>query len=370
MTTTPREIDAAEVVALRLAAQRLGGARRSGVGEVVSWFGAVQAQDYKGALWGIGQRAGSKSEADVEAAIEAREIVRTWPMRNTLHFVAAADVGWMLDLLAPRAMARARGRYRELGLDDATFAASRVCLERQLRDGGRMTRAEAYAALDGANISPAGQRGIHILGQLAMQGVLCFGPRRDKQATFLLAGEWLPERRALGRDEALGELARRYFTSHGPASAGDFGWWTGLALGDARRAIEIARPELVERTESGVALFGGARRAARKRPAFGVHLLPPFDEYSVAYKNREAIVELRFVPRLGALLSPAIASEGRIVGTWRRTLARGRVDVVATPFTSFGSAVRRGLEEAAARYGAFLGATPKLSHGRAAPRRA
>lgn len=195
---------------------------------MVAFFGAVHAQDYRGALWGVGQRVAGATEADVERALAERSIVRTWPMRGTLHFVAPDDVRWMLRLLAPRAIARAAGRHRQLGLDAATFAQSRDRLTAVLAGGNQLTRDAIYAELDRSGISTAGQRGIHILAQLAMEGVICFGARRSKQQTFALLDEWVPSSRMLEGDEALAELAARYFASHGPATLADFAWWSGL----------------------------------------------------------------------------------------------------------------------------------------------
>src|SRR5687768_7166290 len=169
------------IAAARLASQQLVRPRFTRPEQLVGWFGAVQAQDYPGALWAVGQRLSAEAVADdVEAAIASRAIVRTWPMRETLHFVAAADARWMLALLAPRLLSRNVGRYRQLELDAEALARSRKVLTRALAGGACLTRAAAYAALERAGVSPAGQRGIHIIGHLAQSGVLCFGSREGR----------------------------------------------------------------------------------------------------------------------------------------------------------------------------------------------
>src|SRR5262245_9069513 len=213
--------------------------------EVVAWFGAVQAQDYLGALWALGLRMRSTSEAGVEAAEAQRAIVRSWPMRGTLHFVAAADVRWMTRLLAPRVLARNAARIkREVGVDAGVVARCREVVTRALEGGKRLERSELYQALDARRIRTAGSRGLHILGWLAMEGTLCLAGRSGKQHTFALLDEWLPATRALERDAALAELAARYFGSHGPATRQDLMWWAGVTLKDAQAAIDAAGPRL------------------------------------------------------------------------------------------------------------------------------
>ena len=252
----------------------------------MAWFGAVQAQDYRGFLWAVGQRLAASVAADVEEAIATRAIVRTWPMRRTLHFVAAADARWMLGLLAARLVRSNAGRYRQLELEAATFARSRKVLARALAGGGRLTRPAAYAALERGGISPEGQRGIHILAHLAQEGMICFGAREGNQPTFVLLDDWVPAAPRLSREEALARLATMYFRSHGPATARDFAWWAGLPARDVAAAVVEAAPALVRETHAGRHYFTGP--GAPPRRLRSAALLPPWDEYLVAYKGREA----------------------------------------------------------------------------------
>ena len=271
----------------------------------------MQAQDYAGALWGIGLRSDAK-RSDVEGAISRGEIVRTWPMRGTLHFVTAKDARWITKMLAPRVIKRAGARHRSLDLDDKTFARAEKILSRALAGGKSLTRPEAYATLARNEIAPDGQRGIHVLANLSMRGVLCIGPHRGKQPAFVLCDEWLPKSRGLEGDEALGELARRYFTSHGPATERDFSWWTGLNLGEARRAIDIAGKIAMPRAPV-------AKMAA---------LLPPFDEYTVAYRDRSAI---GLPEGVASLMAPIVLIDGKYANTWRRSGSKAITDVKPTP---------------------------------------
>jgi hypothetical protein len=328
-------------------------------GEVVRWMGAIQAQDYLGSLWAVGLRLPSAVESEIEEAVAARIIVRTWPMRGTLHFVPAADVRWMLRLLTPRVIARSAGRYRELGLDAGALTRSRKVVTRALAGGRGLTRVEVYAELQRGGVSPEGQRGIHILGHLAQHGLICFGPRKGKQATFVLLEEWLPPSGDLSREEALATLAERYFASHGPATVHDLAWWTGLVIKDAQEAIAAAGSALVSESSEGRRWFttaGGARPAARSKPRAAV-LLPPWDEYVVAYKDRSAALDppVGRGERVYAVGLSLIVIGGRVRGSWRRLLAGSTVRVSLDFWTAVTSAERRAVETAAKRYGRFLG---------------
>lgn len=316
-------------------------------------MGAVQAQDYLGALWALGLRMRTATEEAVEQAIAERTVVRTWPMRGTLHFVAPADVRWMLALLAPRIIAGRPARYRQLELDQEVFDKSRDPLVRALEGGRQLTRDALYEKLDAAGISTAGQRGIHILQRLALDGLLCFAARQGKQPTFALLEEWVPPARMLDRDEALAALAERYFTSRGPTTLKDFTWWSGLAVADARKAIEMLRLE--KETVDGVPYwFGEAPPAATPASAY---LLPPYDEYTIAYKDRSAVLD----PAHGGIVSgngifyPTIVLSGQVAGTWKRELKKDSVVITLSPFKPLKKKDRQAAAVAAERYGDFLG---------------
>ncbi len=332
-------------------------------GEVARWLGAAQAQDYLGSLWAIGLRTPGATEATVEAAIRAKALVRTWPMRGTIHFVAPEDARWMLELLTPRVVQGTQGRLRELGLDGATIAASAEVVARALEGGRQLTRNELRAELEAAGIAVDGQRGNHIFGQLAMARLICFGARAGKQPTFALLDEWAPAARSLPRDEALATLALRYFSSHGPATLQDFVWWTGLTVADARAALAAAAPQLGRELIDGQEHYGPreAPDADALPPAF---LLPPFDEFLVGYRDRGAVLDPAFagrvVPGGNGIFHPIVVTGGRVSGIWRRTLKKDHVALSFTPFTGWDAAERESIAAAAECYGRFLGLPPRL----------
>lgn len=351
---------ALSVPRVRLRHHRLVDASFPGVAEVVSAFGAVQAQDYAGALLGIALRTADATGADVERAVADRSIVRTWPMRGTLHFVAPELVRSMLRVLTPRVIRRAARRYEELELDAATVKKSRALFERALRDGKARTRSELYELLARAKIDPNAQRGIHLLGHAAMNGLICFGPRRGKHPTFVLLEEWVPPAAPLDDDELLGELARRYFRTHGPATEHDFAWWIGGSLGEARRAIASIRGELASTIEGARTLYGEDLEPT-KRKGFA-HLLPPWDEYTVGYRDRSDIVDEEHARAVrGGVLSPVIVLDGRVVATWTRKTTKTGVAIAATAFREVTPAQRRAVDAAVDRYGRFANAPATIT---------
>jgi hypothetical protein len=268
-------------------------------------------------------------------------------------------------LLGPREVAASARRLRQLDLDEAAFRKSRALTIRVLGKGDPLTRAEMYAGLARAGVSPAGQRGIHILARLAQEGLICFGPYRDKQPTFTLLDAWVPAGPSLAREEALARLAERHFRSHGPATAHDFAWWSGLSMADVRAGLAGAAPRLTSEAMGGVThWFSPELRPARSgRPR--MHLLPPYDEYLVAYRDRRAV--LATLPRAKAeaaervRLGPVIVADGAVIGTWKRRREKNRDLVVPRFFVRLGTGERQALDEAVDRYRLFLGRPVQLA---------
>ena len=325
--------------------------------KLVSHLGAVQAQDYAGGKWAIGLRLPNASEADIEAAIAERVIVRTWPMRGTLHFVPAADVRWMLALMASRVVAGSAGRYRSLGLDERTLERGGEALAIALAGRRSLTRPELYRALDEAGIRSADGRGLHIIAHHAQKGLVCFASHAGKQPTFVLLDEWVPPATMLDRDEALAELAKRYFTSHGPASLQDFAWWSGLPLRDVRAGAELAALHIDRMRINGVEYFIGASTPVQTRDSHSLHLLPPFDEYTVAYRDRSAAVaaEHKELASSGGVFRPIIVVDGQVVGTWKAIVKNATLEVIPTWFSPDGRLADAAARVPAKRYADFLG---------------
>jgi Winged helix DNA-binding domain len=298
------------------------------------------------------------TEADVERALAARTIVRTWPMRGTLHFVAAADVRWILELLTPRIVAGSAGRNKQLELDDAVFARSRDAFINALQGGRQLSRQAMYAVLEAAQISTAGQRGLHILWRLAQDQLICFGARAGKQQTFALLDEWVPAARSLERDEALAELAERYFTGHGPATLEDFVWWSGLKIADARAGLAMAASRLAQDIVDTRVYWMAQDVPAVRSVSPNAFLLPGFDEFLLGYRDRSAALDPRDAQKVhpggNGMFSPTIVLYGRVAGTWKRTLKRDAVAIEASPFSPLSKADKQKLATVVESYGNFL----------------
>lgn len=348
-----------ELAHLRLINQQIATTRAEKPCDVVASLGAMQAQDYLGALWAIALRRPGTTERDIEQTIADRAIVRTWPMRGTLHFVAAADVVWMLELLTPRIVAGSAGRLRELELDETTVARSREVIGQALEGGRQLARPAVFATLEGAGISTAGQRGYHILGQLAQTGFLCFGVHEGKQPSFVLLHEWVPHARRLDRQAALAELALRYFTGHGPATLRDFAWWSGLTLADARAGLSAVSTQLTQAVVDAETYWMPLEMPEHVEDAAGVHLLPGFDEYMLGYTDRRVVLDpahaAKVVPGNNGMFMSTLVLDGRIEGTWKRTIKKKVVEISISPFRPLTPHEQAGVEAKAERYGAYLG---------------
>lgn len=320
-------------------------------------MGAVQAQEYEYARWGLAQRLASEpTAAAIEREIASGRILRTHVLRPTWHFVAAADLLWMQRLTAPRVHARMAPYDRHLELDAKTLTRATRLIERALRDGGCLTRGELGQMLTRARIGVTPVRLAHIAMHAELEGVICSGPRRERQFTYALVADRAPVGPALGRDEALGELARRFFQSHGPATIRDFVWWSGLTTADAKRAAEIARASARDvrgriywTVESDRAAF----RRSRKAPS--VHLLPIYDEYLVAYRDRDAVPHgpmTRMKTGWTVGYQHAIVIDGHVAGTWK-TRSRTGGEVELDPARRLTAAERKAMTDEARRYVRF-----------------
>ena len=354
---------AADVIALtRLASQRLAGEAFRDPSDVVRWLGAVQAQDYAGAKWALALRGRGFTDVALDRAFDEGRFLRTHVMRPTWHFVAPEDLRWLLALTAPRVHAANTYVYRAVELDRAVFSRARKVVATALRGGRALTRAELGARLEKRGIPASGLRLACIVMHAELEGLVCSGPLRGRQHTYMLLDERVPPVQPLTRDEALEALARRFFTSHGPATPRDLAWWSGLTVTDARRAIALAGSKLQPIVIEGSTLWASADcdvSPAPRSAASMVHLLPNFDEHVVAYRDREHTFhpDMRNVERRTGdqpLAVHLITRDGLVIGRWRRRLEKARVVALIQPLAALSARDRRGFVKAADAYAKFL----------------
>jgi hypothetical protein len=333
----------------RLVNQKLAGSDLNDAAAVVSWLGAVQAQDFPAARWAVGLRGRNLTDEAVKRAFDDGAILRTHVLRPTWHFVTPADIRWMVALTGARIAAKAAHRRRQLEIDARTLSTSRRTLGEALAFGRYLTRPELGAALERSRVrvTPP-ERLTHILFHAEAEGLICSGPIRGGRVTYALLDERVPGAPAVSRDEALARLALRYFTSRGPATVADFAWWSGLPLREARVAAELAG--------FGTAGQGRTKRTARPtrgRAGARAWLLPNFDEFLVAYRDRTSVLG-GIVHSRDALTNTVILG-GRAVAAWRGARQKDRLSVSLVPRTRLSAEDLRCIREAADRYGAFLG---------------
>ncbi len=343
----------------RLANQQLIQQTLEKPSEVVRVLGAVQAQDYPVAKWGVAQRARNPTDVTVEKEITEGAILRTHVLRPTWHFVAPADIRWMLALTAPRVRAILAHYDRDLGVDEAELRRSRAVLTKALQGGRQLTRAELSTALKRARIRTENtQRLARLIMHAELDGLICNGPRRGKHFTYALLEERVPPAKVLGRDAALFELAKRYFSTRGPATVEDFAWWSGLTKADARTGLHAAESELEHEIIEGRG-YWFPTPTSRKTKSLVARLLPNYDEYFIGLKDRSAMLStLRTSGREAGVSffgGHLITINGQVVGGWRRT-SKGQTTIVELKLlTKLGDAERRAVARELRRFAEFLG---------------
>jgi hypothetical protein len=334
----------------RLCQQRLTRNPLPAPEEVVSWLGAVQAQDYAGAKWALGLRMQDATDALLDQAFNEGKILRTHIMRPTWHFVAPEDIRWLQALTASRVNAVNAHMYRQLELDDSVFSRSTAIMAKALQGGQQLTREELGNALAEAGIMATGNRLGYIILRAELDAVVCSGPRRGKQFTYMLVEERAPRDRVLARDEALAELTRRYFTGHGPATVRDFAWWSGLSVADAKKGVEAAGTELASEEALGTTYWFSQAMSPIDEHAESTLLLPTYDEFLMGFTgdSRAAGQDVKEL-----IFDSTIVIDGRIAGTWRRIFEKGHALVQVKMVTPHREKDER-VKAAAEKFGAFL----------------
>lgn len=333
------------------------------VAGVVTWLGAMQAQDAASAAWSFGVRLPGLTMADLDAAVERGEAIRTWPMRGTVHYVPPRDARWMLELMGRRVLRSTATRRESLGLTEAEADRAVEVLASALAGGRRLTRAQCLDALREAGIDPAGQRGYHLLVYASLQGVTCFAPRIGTSDAFMLLDEWVPDPHRPDPEEALATIARRYFRGRGPATVADFAGWAGLPVTQCRRAVAALGDALVEVEVAGQPMLADRELvkaysppSRRSRPR--LLMLPGFDEFLLGYKDRTLLLDPAHLPAIipggNGVFQATVVRDGRVVGTWRRVVKRTAVEVTVTELVTLSARDRTAIEAALQPYGHFL----------------
>lgn len=347
-----------------------GAPRASGAAEVVEWFGAMQAQDHASGLWSLGRRLAGSTRDDVLAAVERGEVLRTWPMRGTIHLVPPRDARWMLATTGEKALLGAARRRETLGLTQAD-AERAVEVLGEATAGRRLTRSQCREVLAAAGLAKEGQGPYHLLWYASQRGVICIGPHEGNEQTFVRLDEWAPHQNEYGREEALALLAHRFVRSHGPVAVKDFAGWADIGVREARAAVAAVGDAVSQVTVdvggtvvpmvvASDALDAVRGPAGDAGPVWDA--LSGFDEYALGYKDRslhgDAATLAAVVPGNNGMFKWTLVRDGAVVGTWSRKptskVLRTQVDLVhRVP-----AAQRAAAERALAGYAAWAGGLP------------
>lgn len=353
-----------DILNLRLQNQHLTNPKFQTPKQVVEWLGAVQAQEFLPSLYSIGLRMEKSTQELVEQSVNNKEIVRTWPMRGTLHFVTPENIRWMLKYLTPQVGRKMQSYYRKIDLTEKHFAKVTEILNEILSGGKALSRPEIYKELNSRKIKTDGMRGLMTMGQMAMNQVICIGPRQGKQQTFVLLNEWVPKSLELTKEEALGKLALTFFKSHGPATVHDLARWAGITITETKLGIELNKDKLEEIKVNDESYFTAPNKFKLENDS-GAFLLPTYDEYTVAYKNAGKL--LLDDSKGGSLYYEkgfwsSMVWNGKIVGTWRREESKGVMNITCKIMYQLSSRQKDAFSKVAANYGKFINLPVEISY--------
>jgi len=355
-TITYMELTNNQISAQRLQNQNISESNFQSVAALVSYLGAVQAQDYAMAKWAIGARIPGITEAHINVALEKGQIVRTHILRPTWHFVAAEDLRWMLDLTAPHVQRIVNNYNKKLELTDEILSKTRKIIEKSLFGNNHLTRKELMSALSQNGIETNESRAAHIMFDAELSGLVCSGIIKDKQFTYALVDETIKKHTQISGDEALDTLAFRYFKSRGPATIPDFCWWSGFTLTKARRAVEILEQKLSSFLKDGQTYYFTSDFKPSETDE-KIHLLPAFDEFLISYKDRSALMDVSHYKKVVAgygIFKPVLIKNGFVTGTWQRTIKKEEVRIQMTFLDTITKAEFEKYAEAAESFGKFL----------------
>jgi hypothetical protein len=353
-------MDPTSTALLRLASQQLVGTKFSTPQEIVGYMGAMQAQDYPMARWAVGTRLPRAAESEVKAAIANAQIIRTHLVRPTWHFVASQDIYWMLDLTASHVKAAQSARERQLELTPQVFSKSNRVIETTLADGLPRTRDELIHALQIAGIPTDQNRASHLLARAEADQIICSGPDRDNKPTYALLSQRVPVVNRLSHQEALAELATRYFTSRSPASLQDFTWWSGLPARDAAHALDLVKTDYNAETMANRTYWYSPETRIARPAQPSAFLLPTYDEFTISYTDRSASIDpgleqhMKQISNRG-VFRPIVVVGGQVVGIWKRAINKNGVTVEVQPFSRPDPGTEGLIRAAAGCYATFLG---------------
>lgn len=352
-----------DIANARLISQQVINTKFKSPKEIVGWMGAMQAQDFNMAKWAIGLRLNKATEETIHSAINSAEIIRTHLLRPTWHFVSAEDIYWMTELSGPRIISSMRGRNKQLELSDKIFKKSFRVMEKTLRDDNHLTRKELVNEINKSKIATDENRASHILMNAELEGIICNGEMKGKQTTYALLEERVPRTKKLHKDESLALLSAKYFESHYPAKLSDFIWWSGVAVTEAKRAMEMVKKDFISEKINSEEYWFPQNLSLPEKFKDSVFLLPAFDEFLISYKDRTAAIISKHHGKAfsnNGIFWPTIVENGQVKGKWKRKIKKDTLIIVPDFFDPKNKVSKKKLIKASSQFGAFLNYQIKL----------
>ena len=343
---------------IRLMAQQLAAPSFDNPLELVTWMGAVQAQDYNMVKWALGVRLENVTIDCVNRALQQGEIIRTHVLRPTWHLVAAKDIRWMLKLSAQRILSANDSFARSHGLDitRSLYTKYNDLIGKVLEGNKSLTKQEIVQELGRVGVMIDISQLTRFMMRAEAEGIICSGVDKGNKPTYALLDERVPKTPDLYKDEALALLARRYFQSHSPASLNDFIWWSGLSVTESKQAVGLIEAELIMDKFESTNLFVHETWNNLVKKDNILHFLPSFDEYLISYKDRTAVMDIKHYPKAFnnyGTFYPVIVYNGKIVGNWNKSVKKNQI-IIETSFFEKKKIDKKLIKSAENRYIAFI----------------
>ena len=349
----------ADIVNNRLVNQQIVKTKFTKPEQIVKCLAAMQAQDFTMAKWAIGLRLPGLREADIDKTFNEGKLLRTHILRPTWHFAAPADIRWMLKISAPRVHAFNSFMYRRMGLDTKTLNRCADIIVKSIEGHKYKTRTEIKKKLSRSKLKGDTIWLSYVMMYAELEGIITSGPKIGRQFAYALLDERAPSYIELDYDEAAAELAKRYFTSRGPASIKDFLWWSGLTVKDAKTGIaelpKSFKKTMIDGTEYISPKSEFPKNMNKLQRTF---LMPDYDEYGISYKDRSALrnpnASADKIKETTTVYSHWLVVDGLISGTWKRIQKGKLIEAETTLFAQLTTNQKQSIKKAVDKYCRFF----------------
>ena len=347
-----------EAIQIRMLNQQLLSPLYERPEDIVAWQGAMQAQDYNYFRWAIGIRQRIPQLVRLQEAFAKAELLRLHLLRCTVQVVSHTDIGWLLSLCKERNLRTLQSWHKSINISfsESYFEEITYVLQELLAGGKSLPKKAIAEELTSLGLLPDDRLLTSLLVRSEIEGLLCSGVMQGREATWALLSERVPTICSLTPDEALKQLAVKYFRSHSPASLEDFVWWSGLPKTQCRKALVLIAPEIEEIKVEEEMMYLYHNTPDCSDYAGMVLLLPPYDEYLIGYKSRWVALEKKHTAKAHnnfGVFKPVILHEGRVVGNWKASIDKQAANLTIDFFAEKSKIGKRNLQGAVNQFVEF-----------------